>query len=157
MMEKTLRYPGHAAKMELLRESGFFDETEVELRAGARVVPRDVTEQLLSRAWQLADDDEEFTYLKVSVTGRKLGRTLRTTFELLDKTHRASGTTSMARATAFPCAVIARMLARGEYRDPGVRPLEMLAANREAAARFELSLTARGVRWTKESHEVEAT
>jgi saccharopine dehydrogenase-like NADP-dependent oxidoreductase len=154
MMEKTLRYPGHAAKMELLRDSGFFDETAVELRAGARVVPRELTEQLLSRAWRLADDDEEFTYLKVAVTGRKLGRTLRTTFELLDKTHRATGTTSMARATAFPCAVIARMLARGEYRDPGVRPLEMLAANREAAARFELSLTARGMRWTKESHEV---
>ena len=91
------------------------------------------------------------------MTGRKLDRMLRTSFELLDRTHRATGTTSMARTTAFPCVVIARMLARGEYRDPGVRPLEMLAANREASARFELGLTARGVRWTKESHEVEAT
>lgn len=154
MKEKTLRYPGHAEKMELLRESGFFDETPVELRGGASVVPRQVSEQLLARAWRLADDAEEFTYLKVVVTGRKFGKTLQTTFELLDKTHRATGTTSMARTTAFPCAVIARMLARGEYRDPGVRPLEMLAANRDAAARFELGLTARGIRWTKESHEV---
>ena len=156
MKEKTLRYPGHAEKMELLRESGFFDETPVELRGGGSVVPRQVSEQLLARAWRLADDAEEFTYLKVVVTGRKFGKTLQTTFELLDKTHRATGTTSMARTTAFPCAVIARMLARGEYRDPGVRPLEMLAANRDAAARFELGLTARGIRWTKESHEVEA-
>jgi len=157
MKEKTLRYPGHAAKMEMLRETGFFEETPLELRGGARIAPREVTEQLLLRAWKLANDTEEFTYLKVTVKGRKLGRTLRTTFELLDRTHRASGTTSMARTTAFPCVVVARMLARGEYRDPGVRPLEMLAANREAAARFELGLTARGIRWSKESHEVEAT
>lgn len=155
MKEKTLRYPGHAEKMELLRETGFFDEAPLELGAGTRVAPRQVTEQLLSRAWKLGDDSDEFTYLKVIVTGRKLARTICTTFELLDRTHGASGTTAMARTTAFPCVVIARMLARGEYRDPGVRPLEMLAANRDAAARFELGLTARGMRWTKESHDVE--
>lgn len=153
MKEKTLRYPGHAEKMEVLREAGFFDDGAIELRSGS-VVPRELTSRLLSRAWRLADDAEEFTYLKVVVTGRKLGKTLRTTFELLDKTHRATGTTSMARTTAFPCAVIARMLARGEYRDPGVRPLEMLAANRDAAARLELGLTARGIRWTKETSEI---
>jgi saccharopine dehydrogenase-like NADP-dependent oxidoreductase len=73
----------------------------------------------------------------------------------MDHSDGVTGITAMARTTAFPCAVIARMLARGEYRDPGVRPLEMLAANREAAARFELGLTARGMRWTKESHDVE--
>jgi saccharopine dehydrogenase-like NADP-dependent oxidoreductase len=157
MKEKTLRYPGHAEKMEVLRESGFFDDTPLDLRGGGRAAPREIAEQLLSRAWRLADDADEFTYLRVLVTGRKLGRTLRMSFELLDKTHRGSGTTSMARTTAFPCVVVTRMLARGEYRDPGVRPLEMLAANREAAARLELGLTARGVRWTKESHEVEPT
>jgi saccharopine dehydrogenase-like NADP-dependent oxidoreductase len=153
MKEKTLRYPGHAKKMDVLREAGFFDDAAIELRSGTSVVPRELTSRLLSRAWRLADD-AEFTYLKVVVTGRKLGKTLRTTFELLDKTHRATGTTSMARTAAFPCAVIARMLARGEYRDPGVRPLEMLAANRDAAARLELGLTARGIRWTKETSEI---
>lgn len=155
MKEKTLRYPGHAEKMELLRETGFFDETPLELGAGTQVAPRQVSERLLSRAWKMGEESDEFTYLKVAVTGRKLGRTLCTTFELLDRTHGETGTTAMARTTAFPCVVIARMLGRGEYRDPGVRPLEMLAANREAAARFELGLTARGMRWTKESHDVE--
>lgn len=155
MREKTLRYPGHAERMEVLRETGFFEETPVELRGGARVSPREVSEELLSRAWRMGEDSDEFTYLKVIVTGRKLGRTVSTTFEMLDRTHGDTGTTAMARTTAFPCVVIARMLARGEYRDPGVRPLEMLAANREAAARFELGLTARGIRWTKESHDVE--
>lgn len=155
MKEKTLRYPGHAKKMELLRETGFFGTAPLELPSGGSVAPRDVTEQLLARAWLHPKNAEEFTYLKVVVTGRKLGKVRRTTFELLDKTHGATGTTSMARTTAFPCAVIARMLARGEYRDPGIRPLEMLAANRDAAARLEMGLTARGIRWTKETHDME--
>lgn len=46
-------------------------------------------------------------------------------------------------------------LARGEYRDPGVRPLEMLAADREAAERFERGLTELGIGWTRETNEVE--
>lgn len=154
MTEKTLRFPGHAEKMELLRESGFFDTEPLELREDLRVAPRELTQELLSRAWRRPESAEEFTYLKVIVTGRKLGRTVRTTFELLDRTH--GGLTSMARTTAFPCAVIARMLARGEYRDPGIRPLEMLASNRDAAARLEMGLSARGIRWTKESRDVEA-
>jgi saccharopine dehydrogenase-like NADP-dependent oxidoreductase len=155
MTEKTLRYPGHAATMEVLRDAGFFGEEPVEIGGGEAVAPRRVAETLLSRAWRLPEGADEFTYLKVVVSGRKFGKGRQTTFELKDETHRASGTTSMARTTAFPCAVVARMLARGEYRDPGVRPLEMLAGNREAAARFELGLSARGIRWTKETREIE--
>jgi saccharopine dehydrogenase-like NADP-dependent oxidoreductase len=30
MKEKTLRYPGHIEKMALLRETGFFDQQEIE-------------------------------------------------------------------------------------------------------------------------------
>ncbi len=76
--------------------------------------------------------------------------------ELLDRTGRASGTTSMARTTAFPGAVAARLLARGEYRDPGVRPLEMVAADRNAAARFEEILSARGLRWQSRIEQIDA-
>lgn len=156
MREKTLRYPGHAAKMEVLRETGFFDEAPVSLRGGLRVAPREVTERLLFRAWNRRDE-EEFTYLKVEVTGLNRVGPVRMTFELLDRTDRASGTTSMARTTAFPAAVVARMLARGEYRDPGVRPLEMLAADRNAAARFEEILSARGLRWQSRTEETDTT
>jgi saccharopine dehydrogenase-like NADP-dependent oxidoreductase len=154
MREKTLRYPGHARKMEVLRETGFFDEAPLELAGGVRVSPRQVTERLLTRAWRRDEGAEEFTYLKVVVTGRRSGASVRTTFELLDRTDASTGTTSMARTTAFPCAAAARMLARGEYRDPGVRPLELLAADREAARRFAAYLSPKGIALREETHEI---
>ncbi|MEO8349483.1 MAG: saccharopine dehydrogenase C-terminal domain-containing protein [Acidobacteriota bacterium] len=154
MREKTLRYPGHAGMMEVLRETGFFDDAPLELRGGVRVSPRQVTERLLARAWRREEGAEEFTYLKVVVTGRRSGASVRTTFELLDRTDASTGTTSMARTTAFPCAAAARMLARGEYRDPGVRPLELLAADREAARRFAAYLSPKGITWSEETHEI---
>jgi saccharopine dehydrogenase-like NADP-dependent oxidoreductase len=155
MREKTLRYPGHAGKMEVLRESGFFDETPIELPGGVRVAPRSVTERLLNRAWHRHEAAEEFTYLKVVVTGRRGDVPVAKTFELLDRTDAASGTTSMARTTAFPCAAAARLLARGEYRDPGVRPLELLAADAEAAGRFTAYLFPKGISWSDETHEID--
>ena len=155
MREKTLRYPGHAGLMDVLRETGFFDEAPLELPDGVRVAPRVVTERLLKRAWRRDEGAEEFTYLKVVVIGRRGGALVEKTFELLDRTDPASGTTSMARTTAFPCAAAARMLARGEYRDPGVRPLELLAADPEASRRFAAYLSPKGITWSEETHEID--
>ena len=69
MKEKTLRYPGHADAMRALRDGGFF-ETEAMDVGGVSVVPRAVTEKLLSRAWKLSEGEEEFTFLRVAVSGR---------------------------------------------------------------------------------------
>jgi lysine 6-dehydrogenase len=152
MKEKTLRYPGHADAMRSLRACGFFETNAVEA-GGASVAPRAVTEKLLSRAWKLSEGEEEFTFLRVCVAGRESGGAeKRYGFELLDRTSRETGMTSMARTTGFPCAAAAAMLARGQYRDPGVRPLEFLARDPEASARFLEALRARGLNW-KENWE----
>jgi len=145
MKEKTLRYPGHADAMRSLRECGFFETSAVKA-GGATVAPRAVTEKLLSRAWKLSEGEEEFTFLRVIVAGRASGAVgKRYVFELLDRTNRETGTTSMARTTGFPCAAAAAMLARGQYRDPGVRPPEFLARDPEASSRFLEALRARGL------------
>ena len=147
MKEKTLRYPGHAEAMRSLRDCGFF-ETGPGGAGGTLIVPRDVTERLLARAWRLREGEEEFTFLRVAVLGEdEAGRPRRYTFELLDRTEPETGVTSMARTTGFPCAAVAAMLGRGEYRDPGIRPPEMLARDPVASERFLEALRARGLRW----------
>ncbi len=153
MKEKTLRYPGHAQAMRALRECGFFETERVEA-GGVSVSPRAVTEKLLARAWKLTEGEEEFTCLRVVVTGSDSAGVLRRFgFELLDRTDPTDGLTSMARTTGFPCAAIAAMLARGDYRDPGVRPPEMLAADPAASGRFLEALRARGLSWTESWEE----
>jgi lysine 6-dehydrogenase len=148
MREKTLRYPGHAGCMRVMRDTGFFAGQPIEIDGGS-VVPRALTERLLFQAWQLHPGEEEFTFLRVDVRGRRAGRETRRVFELFDRTDPVTGLTSMARTTGFPCAVVAGMLARGEYRDPGVRPLEFLARQPAAADRFGYLLRQRGIVWTE--------
>jgi len=149
MTEKTLRYPGHADAMLALRQCGFFDTQPIEA-GGVRVAPRAVTERLLSHAWKLGEGEEDVTFLRVTVTGRDpAGTRARYLFELLDRTDRRTGTTSMARTTGVPCATVAAMLARGQYRDPGIRPPELLARDPAASALFLETLRARGLPWTE--------
>ncbi len=145
MREKTLRHPGHADAMRALRDAGFFEKRAVDA-GGVSVSPRAVTERLLFRAWKLREGEEEFTVLRVAVSGRTNdGVRRRYAFELLDRTSRDGGMTSMARTTGFPCAAAAALLARGLYRDAGIRPLEFLAREPEASARFLQALRARGL------------
>ena len=109
-----------------------------------------MTEKLLGRAWKLAEGEKEFTFLRAVVSGLdSAGKSRRYEFELLDRTDPERGMTSMARTTGYPCSAVAAMLARGEYRDPGVRPPEMLAADPDASARFLEALRARGLAWTE--------
>jgi lysine 6-dehydrogenase len=144
MREKTLRYPGHAAAMRSLREAGFFSS-----RPLGETTARAWTERLLFDAWKLEPGEEEFTYLKVSVAGTRGGRARRYTAELFDRTDTKTGTTSMARTTGFPCAIVARLLVRREYADPGVRPLERMAESAAACEKLVAGLEERGVAWTE--------
>jgi saccharopine dehydrogenase-like NADP-dependent oxidoreductase len=126
MREKTLRYPGHIELMRVLRETGFFDQNEIEVK-GVKVRPRDVTAKLLFPRWTYERGEEEFTVLRVVVEGAKDGKLMRLTYDLYDEYDRTSGTSSMARTTGFPCVIVARMLAHRRFAEPGVFPPEMLA------------------------------
>ena len=126
MREKTLRYPGHADRMRMLRETGFFSEKPV--RVGAvEVGPRALTEELLFRTWKRPPDEPEVTALHVAVSGLRDGTAARFEYDLVDRTDSRTGATSMARTTGYPCAIVARMLTRGIIRATGVLPLELLA------------------------------
>jgi saccharopine dehydrogenase-like NADP-dependent oxidoreductase len=155
MKEKTLRYPGHAERMRMLRETGFFSGEPMECGA-ARVAPRAVSEALLFRAWQRPPGEPELTVLRVTVEGEKGGAPRRLLYELLDRTDPATGTTSMARTTGFPCAIVARMLARGEYREPGIRPPELLGKIPALYDRLTGELRVRGIDFKEREEEIGA-
>lgn len=147
MKEKTLRYPGHIQLMRILRETGFFRKDEIEVR-GVKVRPLDVTAKLLFPMWELEPGEEEFTVLRVIVEGRKSGQRMRHTYDLYDEYDAKTGQTSMARTTGFPCAIVARMLARGEIEEKGVLPPELLGRHAGMMEKMTKELDARGVHIT---------
>jgi saccharopine dehydrogenase-like NADP-dependent oxidoreductase len=144
MVEKTLRYPGHIELMRVLRATGFFGQEPIEV-AGARVRPRDVTARLLFPKWAFEEGEEEFTILRVVVEGQRHGRMVRFTYDLYDEYDRTTGTSSMARTTAFPATIVARLLLSGAITDYGVLPLEVLARHGDLVKRILGELAQRGV------------
>jgi saccharopine dehydrogenase-like NADP-dependent oxidoreductase len=127
MKEKTLRYPGHAERMRMLRDTGFFGEDPV--RVGeASVRPLDLTATLLFPAWQLQPGEEDLTVMRIEVEGRRDGEAVVERWELLDRFDRDTGTTSMARTTGYTCTAAVRLVAAGRFREVGVHPPEDVGA-----------------------------
>ncbi len=144
MVEKTLRYPGHARLMAALRETGFFGREAIDVK-GQSVRPIDLTEALLFRLWKLEEGEREFTVLRVEAEGSKDGRPMRFRYDLYDETDAERGLSSMARTTAFPCAIVARLLLSGEFAEPGVHPPEVLGRRPGMLERITGELARRGV------------
>ncbi|MDD5306650.1 MAG: saccharopine dehydrogenase C-terminal domain-containing protein [Deltaproteobacteria bacterium] len=150
MEEKTLRYPGYAERIKLLRDSGFLDTTPVDVN-GILVRPRDVTLKLLDPAWRLEDKMEEFTAMRISIVGGTEPPYKRMTWNLLDRTDRDRAETSMARTTGFPAAILARGILDGSAGlPPGVHPPEALALGNGFVETLLHELGARGVHYRLE-------
>ncbi|MBW1722334.1 MAG: saccharopine dehydrogenase NADP-binding domain-containing protein [Deltaproteobacteria bacterium] len=129
MTEKTLRYPGHARLISVLKKGGFFRTTPVDVN-GCSVIPMELTAALLREKWRLEPGEEDLTVMKVILEGRKGAKGYRYTFDLLDTYDQETQTTSMARTTGYTCAIVARWIADGFYQGRGICPPEYLGRHR---------------------------
>jgi lysine 6-dehydrogenase len=144
MVEKTMRYPGHAVRMRILRDAGFFSTREIQAASGT-VVPRDVTEALLFSAWQFEDGEPDLTVMRIVVEGTKDGTAVRHTFNLLDYYNIDTETSSMARTTGYTCTAMVNLVARGLWDEPGLAPPETVGRDAVCFDAVLAHLEARGV------------
>ncbi len=128
MVEKTLRYPGHAVRMRVLKEAGFFSTREVQAASGT-VRPRDVTEALLFNAWHYEEGEPDLTVMRIVVEGVRDGKPVRYTYNLLDYYNTETETSSLARTTGYTCTAMVKLLAKGLWKDPGLVPPEYVGRN----------------------------
>jgi len=144
MVEKTLRYPGHAEKMRLLRDTGLFSYEPIRVD-DADVRPIDLTSALLFPLWHLQEGEEDITVFRVAVEGADSNGRIRKTFDLIDRFDRTAGITSMARTTGYTATMAARLIAQGRFTRAGITPPEGLAED-PAHVDFILGgLRARGI------------
>jgi len=127
MREKTLRYPGHAERMRMLRESGFFSREPLQIR-DVTLRPIDLTAHLLFSQWKLKPGAAEFTVMQVSVIGREHDHPVRYVYNLLDEYDPETQTSSMARTTGYTCTGIVHQILNGQYTHTGISPPEFIGA-----------------------------
>ncbi|MBI5000552.1 MAG: saccharopine dehydrogenase NADP-binding domain-containing protein [Euryarchaeota archaeon] len=142
MTERTLRYPGHAEKVGMLREVGFFNDDVVEVR-GAKVRPIDMTAKLLFPMWQLRKGEDDLTVMRV--VGEGEGR--RETWDILDRS--TKGISSMARTTGYTAVIVAKMILNGDWDKPGVSPPEYIGREKRLFDKAVRQMKGYGIGITK--------
>lgn len=147
MWEKTLRYPGHAEKIGLLEDLGFFEEQKINVE-GKPVSPRKLAAKLFERKLS-SPDVKDLVVMEVVVDGIKKGERLCLTYRLLDKYDEKKGITAMARTTAYPVSIVAQLMLKGLIKLKGIVPPEKLGMDEKIFKEFITELKKRGVRVTE--------
>src|SRR5262249_8444503 len=123
--QKTIRWPGYAAKATLLRELGLLGETPIAVD-GASVVPKRFLDALLYPRVRLEAGERDLALLRVDAVGARGGQPWRARAEMVDRW--SDGFTAMARTTGFTASVVARFIARGDIRARGLQRPEAVVA-----------------------------
>lgn len=151
MKEKTLRYPGHIQFITAMMRSGFFDKEERNIN-GKKISPFDVTADLLFHQWKLEEDDDEFTIMKINVTGMSDNRPASMEYFLYDEKDKNSLTSSMSRTTGYTCAAAVQLLSKNMFRDPGVFPPELIGRHKDCFEEILQYLSERNIHVQRTIH-----
>lgn len=119
---KTVRYPGHAQRIRLLRDLGLLETTPVPVE-GVPVSPRALFAAVVEPLLTLPNEPD-VVVMRVTVTGLKNGKRREISFEMLDQMDMKRGVSAMMRTTAYPTTAAALMMARGEVPFRGVAAME---------------------------------
>ncbi len=123
MDEKTIRWPGHVDQIKTLVECGLLETSPIRFNK-MLVEPREFVGKVLNDKLALRNE-RDLTLLRVDVAGLKDGRRIHRRFEMIDHYDSERKMTSMARTTAFPCAIAAQLLGSGQVKKTGLVPPEL--------------------------------
>ncbi len=144
MVEKTLRYPGYAEKIQLLKDIGLFGEHPVKVN-DHNVKPMDLTSRLLLPMWKLEEGEQDFTVMRIVVEGLRAGQPMTEQWDLYDEYDRKMGIHSMARTTGYAATAVVRRLAAGEIKRKGLVTPEELSELPQVVEKILEELRAKNV------------
>ncbi|HDI73806.1 MAG TPA: saccharopine dehydrogenase [Candidatus Korarchaeota archaeon] len=143
MEEKTLRWPGHAEKIELLKVLGYLDREPVDLN-GSKVTPAQVTAKLFRE--RLKGDSKDLVVLKVTASGRTSLNIVEIEYMMVDRYDEATGFTAVARTTAFVATGVLKLITEGTIPGPGVIPPEIIGMDENLFSSLAEWLSWRGIK-----------
>jgi len=149
----TIRWPGYAAKVTVLKEMGMLSEKPVEVD-GVQVAPKSVLDVVLYPHVKMEEGERDITLFRTEVKGEKDGQPRKYLFETVDRCDDVLGFTSMARTTGFTGAIVSRMIARGDLKATGMFMSEQ-AIFGPLFDTLLSELAAAGVRFTLTTEKVE--
>lgn len=125
MKEKTLRYPGHIALMQSLKQAGFLSDEILEVN-GHQIKPIEFTSKLLFDQWKLQPGEAEFTIMTIVMKGMQNEKEVTVEYLLYDEYDSATLTSSMSRTTAYTCTAAVNLVAENLFNEKGIFPPELV-------------------------------
>jgi saccharopine dehydrogenase-like NADP-dependent oxidoreductase len=116
---QTIRWPGHCEMWNKLKDLHLLDEEPLNVN-GTEVKPFDFWVALGDKYLKYDPGEGDTICQRVIVEGKKDGAPAKYTYEFMEFEDFKNGLSAMAKTTAFPCSIVAQMIAKGQMDVPGV-------------------------------------
>ncbi len=117
--EKTVRWPGHWAGIDTLKECGLLGIEPVD-HNGTKVVPRELLLSLIEPKLKGRPGETDVCVMYCTVTGVKDGKKTRISHWMWDEADPRTGISAMGRVTGFPAAMSAVLIGKGLIKERGI-------------------------------------
>ena len=117
--EKTVRWPGHWAGVDTLKECGLLGIEPVD-HQGTQVVPREFLLTLIEPKLKGQPGETDVCVMYCTVTGLKDGKKTRIGYWMWEEADPESGISAMGRVTGFPAAMGAVLIGKGLIKERGI-------------------------------------
>jgi lysine 6-dehydrogenase len=151
MWEKTLRYPGHAERVKLLRTLGFFSQSKITID-GAQIQPRKLTAKIIEQKLSQREP-KDIVALRTETRGTRDKEKTKKVYTMLDFCDKKRGITAMARTTAYPASIVAQMILNKHLKERGVVPPEKIGMDDKLFKLFSEGLKSHGIDIKEEKTE----
>ena len=145
---KTVRWPGHCETWTMLKQLHLLDQEPVKVK-GDEIAPYDLFVALGHKHLQYGPDEGDAICQRVEVTGNKDGKPTALIYEFIDLHDFTNDISAMARTTAYPCSVVAQMIAAGDFNRAGVIHPAWIGYDEKLSDRFFKELAARDINITE--------
>ena len=131
MVEKTLRYPGHASLIQLLKDIGYLDTKNIQ-ESNKTNSPLDLSTALFKKHWELEPKEPEFTIMRINLSGQSKQNTtaIDLQYDLYDEYNNETDIGSMARTTGYTCTAAVNLLLDETFDNKGIIPPETVGQDR---------------------------
>jgi len=145
---QTIRWPGHCELWTKLKDLHIMDEEPLKVK-GVDVKPFDFWVALGDKYLQYEPDEGDVICQRVIVSGKKDGAPARYTYEFTEVQDFKNDLSAMAKTTAFPCSIVAQMIAKGQMNMPGVIHPAKIGYDEKLSDIFFAEMARRNIRITE--------
>ena len=152
MVEKTLRYPGHASLIQTLKDIGYLD-AEINNNSGGTLSPLRLSTELFKKHWKLEKNEREFTVMRINLSGENKHDSKKVSYQydLFDEYDEKTGISSMARTTGYTCTAAVKLVIENKFNAKGISPPEHIGKDSTCFQEILAHYIERGIR-LKQTH-----